>query len=134
MLMLTNPTLIIKRNGTLLKTKSVMMNPIMRMSGHVQMGTYGADNEPPDIEDEVGDNEEHIKTITMPTVGKIIGVPIKNPVMYMGENTMGDMREPYMMAVMCPTVGPKNILRYAGTFAGDDVQVQDWRGGYSSHW
>ena len=74
MLMLTNPTLIIKRNGTLLKTKSVMMNPIMRMSGHVQMGTYGADNEPPDIEDEVGDNEEnHIKTITLPTVGKIIG-------------------------------------------------------------
>ena len=31
--------------------------------------------------------------------------------MYAEENTMDDVREPYMMAVTCPTGGHQNILR-----------------------
>ena len=67
------------------------MNPMMRISGLVQMRTYADDNEPPDIKDEVVDNEEnHIKTITLPTMGKIIGVPIKNSVVV---NKWDDMKQ-----------------------------------------
>ena len=50
--------------------------------------------------------------------GEELLVKVQDQFMYTGENTMGDM-----MAVTCPTGGPKNILRYPGTLAGDDVPV-----------
>ena len=54
----------------------------------VQMETCGDDNEPHDIEDEVGNNEGNpTKTITLLTVGEIIG----------GE------KKDYMTALQCPT-------------------------------
>ena len=42
---------------------------------------------------------------------------------------MDDVRARYMMSGTCPTGGPKNILRYAGTIAEDDVQVLTDEGG-----
>ena len=57
MLMMKTPTLIMKRTGPCLKTRSVVMYPMTMISGFVQMETCGDDNEPPDIEDEVGNNE-----------------------------------------------------------------------------
>ena len=87
MLMMTPPPLIMKRTGPLIQTRSVVMYPMTVISGLLQMGTYGGDNEPPDIEVEVGDNEENpTKTINLPTVGKIIGGEKKN----------------CMMALQCP--------------------------------
>ena len=42
-------------------------------------------------------------------------VEVQEKFMYTEENTMDDVREPYMMAVTCTTGGHQNILRYAGT-------------------
>ena len=51
-----------------MKTRSVVMYPMTMISDLVQMETYGDDNEPPDLEDEVSNNEENpTKTITLPT-------------------------------------------------------------------
>ena len=56
-------------------------------------------------------------------------VEVWDKFMYVEENTMGDVWENYMVAETCPTGGPKNILRYAGTIAGDDVPVLADEGG-----
>ena len=93
LLIMTNPTLIRKRNATLLKTRSVTINPMMRISGLVQMGTAGDDNEPHDFEDEVGHTEEKPnKTITLLTVEETNTsvVPIKN---YVVMNRCDDMKQ-----------------------------------------
>ena len=41
-------------------------------------------------------------------------VKVQDNFVYREEDTMGDVRETYMMAVTCPTGGHHNILRYAG--------------------
>ena len=61
MLMMINPILIMKKTGTLMKTRSVMMYPMMMISGPVLMETYGDDNESHDIEDEFVYTEEESK-------------------------------------------------------------------------
>ena len=55
--------------------------------------------------------------------GEELMVKVQDQFMYTGKNPMGDMREPYRMVVTCLAGGPNNILRYAGTLAGDDVPV-----------
>ena len=65
MLMMTNQTLNMKRNGLLLKTGNVRMNPMI--SGIIQMKTCSDDIEPNDIEDEARD---HIMALQCPTGGR----------------------------------------------------------------
>ena len=69
MLVMTNPTLILKRTGPLTKTRSLMVCPMMMISEIIQMETCGDDNMPDGIEDEIGNAEKnHTKTIALHTV------------------------------------------------------------------
>ena len=106
MLMMTNPTMIMKRTGPLMKTRSVMKYPETMISGLVQMETYGDDTEPPDIGDRMekmtNTKENPTKTFTLLTVEEIIG----------------GQKENSMMASKCPTGGLYNILRFAKSVVG----------------
>ena len=50
-------------------------------------------------------------------------VEVQDKSMYAEENTMDDVREPYTMAVTCPTGGHQNILCYAGTIEEDSEKA-----------
>ena len=51
MLMMTSPILRMKKTGTLMETNSVMIYPMMMMSGPVMMDKCGDDNQHHDVED-----------------------------------------------------------------------------------
>ena len=76
----------LKKAGSLMKTSSVLVCPMMMMTDPVMMETSGVDDKP-----------HHVQDMFVHAEG----------------NTMCEVRESYMLAMTCPTGGLHNILRYA---------------------
>ena len=73
-LVITNPILMLKKTGSLMKTSSVLVCHMMMMTDPVMMETSGGDNKPHDVQDKF---------------------------VHAVENTMCEVRESYMMAMTC---------------------------------